>query len=108
MDYDVAIIGAGPAGSTCAAFCAQAGWRTLLIEKARFPRDKVCGDCVNPACWPVLERLGVDERIRSLPHARIADVAFVSQHGRQLRIPLPVSEHGEIAVARRLFDAALL
>ena len=108
MDYDVAIIGAGPAGSTCAAFCAQAGWRTLLIEKARFPRDKVCGDCINPACWPILERLGVTERVRAQPHAQLAEVAFVSPRGRMLRLPLTVSDRGEIAIPRRLFDAVLL
>ncbi|MEI9896141.1 MAG: NAD(P)/FAD-dependent oxidoreductase [Chthoniobacter sp.] len=108
MDYDVAIIGAGPAGSTCAAHCAQAGWRTLLIEKARFPRDKVCGDCVNPACWPVLDRLEVAERVRTQPHAQLAEVAFVSPRGRTLRLPLTASERGEIAIPRRLLDAVLL
>jgi len=108
MEYDVAIIGAGPAGSTCAALCAQAGWRTLLIEKARFPRDKVCGDCLNPASWPILERLGVAGRIRAEPHAQIAEVAFISPRGRALRLPLDASERGEIAIPRRLLDAVLL
>lgn len=108
MDYDVAIVGAGPAGSTCAAFCAQAGWRTLLLEKARFPRDKVCGDCVNPACWPVLERLGVADRVRAQPHAQLAEVTFVSPRGRTLRLPLTASDRGEIAITRRLLDAVLL
>ena len=109
MDFDVAIVGAGPAGSTCAAFCAQVGWRTLLLEKARFPRDKVCGDCINPACWPVLERLGVADRVRAQPHSRLAEVAFVSPRGRTLRLPLAASDRGaEIAIPRRLFDAVLL
>src|SRR5204863_21120 len=53
---DVAIVGGGPAGSTCAAFCAAAGLRTLVLEREKFPRDKVCGDCINPAGWPVLPR----------------------------------------------------
>ncbi|EDY21584.1 geranylgeranyl reductase [Chthoniobacter flavus Ellin428] len=108
MEYDVAIIGAGPAGSTCAAHCAQAGWRTLVIEKARFPRDKVCGDCVNPACWPILDRLGVTDRLHAQPHSRLKEVAFVSPQGRTLRLPLPDSDRGEIAIPRRLFDAVLL
>jgi len=108
MDYDIAIIGGGPAGSTCAAFCARAGRRTLLLEKARFPRDKVCGDCLNPACWPVLERLGAADRVRAQPHAQLAEVAFVSPRGRTLRLPLAASDRGEIALPRRLFDAVLL
>ena len=108
MEYDVAIIGAGPAGSACASFCAQAGWRTLLLEKARFPRDKVCGDCINPACWPVLERLGAADRVRAQPHSQLAEVAFVSPRGRTVRLPLAASDQGEIAIPRRLFDAVLL
>jgi menaquinone-9 beta-reductase len=108
MDYDVAIIGAGPAGSTCAAFCAQAGWRTLLIERARFPRDKVCGDCLNPGCWPILERLGAAELVRAQPHAQLAEVSFVGPSGRTLRLPLAASDRGEIALPRRVFDSVLL
>src|SRR6266446_8322993 len=45
--YDVAVVGGGPAGATCAAFCASGGLRTLLIEREKFPREKVCGDCLN-------------------------------------------------------------
>jgi geranylgeranyl reductase family protein len=108
MEYDVAIIGAGPAGATCAAFCARAGWRTLVIEKACFPRDKVCGDCINPACWPILERLDVAKRVLGQPHAQLAEVAFVSPRGRTLRLPIAASDRGEIAIPRRLFDAILL
>ena len=65
--FDVAIVGSGPGGATCAAFCARAGLHTLLLERETFPREKVCGDCLNPSCTPVLERLGVSGRIRALP-----------------------------------------
>ena len=102
--YDVAVIGAGPAGALCAAFCAAGGLRTLLIERAKFPREKVCGDCLNPACWPVLDRLGVRERVLALPHARLAEVEFISLRGRSVRLPLD----GEIAIKRSLFDQVLL
>ena len=57
--FDVAIVGGGPAGSSCAAFCAAAGLRTVVIEREKFPREKVCGDCVNPAGLPILQRLGL-------------------------------------------------
>src|SRR5947207_1943593 len=63
---DVAIVGGGPAGSSCAAFCALACLRTLVLEREKFPREKVCGDCLNPSCWPVLERLGVAQRVHIL------------------------------------------
>ena len=47
-DYDVIVVGAGPGGATAARLCAQAGFRTLLIEKERFPRYKPCGGCLSP------------------------------------------------------------
>ena len=47
MDYDVIIAGAGPAGSTCARFCAVAGLRTLLLERDAFPRPKPCGGALS-------------------------------------------------------------
>src|SRR3989442_3255582 len=106
--FDVAIIGAGPAGSTCAAFCAAAGLRTILFEREKFPREKVCGDCLNPACWPLLRRLGIAERIRSLPHGILKTVEFIGLGGQKVVVDLPLGEESEIAVKRRLFDAVLI
>jgi flavin-dependent dehydrogenase len=87
--YDVAIAGGGPAGAACATLCAQAGLRTLVLEKSIFPRDKVCGDCVNPGCWPVFEQ-------------------FAGANGRRVAFPLDGGEPGEIAMIRRILDAILL
>ena len=106
--FDVAIVGGGPAGSTCAAFCATAGLRTLLLERETFPREKVCGDCLNPACWPILRRLDVAERVRALPHGRLDWIDFIGINGRRLSIELPGGENGEIAIKRSLLDQALL
>lgn len=106
--FDVAIVGGGPAGASCASFCAQAGLRVLVLERERFPREKVCGDCLNPACWPVLRRLGVDERVRDLAHGELNAVDFIGLDNRRLTIPLPRGEDREIAVKRSLFDQALL
>jgi flavin-dependent dehydrogenase len=78
--------------------------RTLLLERAIFPREKVCGDCLNPACWPVLDRLGLRERILALPHSPLADVEFIGVDGQSVRVPVA----GEIAVKRSFFDAVLL
>jgi geranylgeranyl reductase family protein len=47
FDYDVIVVGAGPGGSTAARFCAQAGLKTLLIEKEKMPRYKACGGCLS-------------------------------------------------------------
>ncbi len=108
MIFDVAIVGGGPAGATCAALCAEAGLVTLVIERAVFPREKVCGDCVNPACWPILERLQISERVLALPHSRIEEVEFIGTNGCSVRHRIPTSSRGEIAIKRSIFDHLLL
>jgi geranylgeranyl reductase family protein len=106
--FDVAIVGGGPAGSICAAFCAMAGLRTLLLERETFPREKVCGDCLNPACWPILRRLELAERLRALPHAKLAHLELIGINGRRLRAELPSGHDAEIAIKRSLLDELLL
>jgi geranylgeranyl reductase family protein len=106
--WDVAVVGGGPAGSACAGFCAAAGLRTLVLERERFPREKVCGDCINPACWPVLQRLQLCQRLRSLPHAELERVDFIAISGHRVSVDLPSGEKSEIAIKRSLFDNLLL
>ncbi len=106
--FDVAIVGGGPAGSSCAAFCAAAGLRTVVLEREKFPREKVCGDCLNPACWPILRRLELAERVRGLPHGKLDCVEFIGIGGRRVTVELPAGEDAEIAVKRSLFDQLLL
>ncbi len=103
--FDIAIVGAGPAGSTCATFCAQAGLRTLLIERENFPREKVCGDCLNPACSSVLDRLGLGQRVRALAQARLERVEFIAIDGEKVIVDLPEKE---VAIKRSLLDELLL
>ncbi len=106
--YDVAIVGSGPAGASCASFCALAGLRTLVLERATFPRDKVCGDCLNPTCWPVLDRLGVAAEVRAAPHGKLSRVDFIDVDGRVVSAPLPAGENAEIAIKRSRLDQILL
>jgi flavin-dependent dehydrogenase len=57
--HDILVCGAGPAGSISALVLARAGARVRIVDRARFPRDKLCGDTVNPGALAILERLGV-------------------------------------------------
>ena len=59
-DADVIVVGAGPSGATTAYYLAQAGLNVLLLEKARFPREKVCGDGLTPRGVKALIAMGVD------------------------------------------------
>ncbi|HZR05268.1 MAG TPA: NAD(P)/FAD-dependent oxidoreductase [Candidatus Udaeobacter sp.] len=106
--FDVAIVGGGPAGSSCAAFCALAGLHTLVLERERFPREKVCGDCLNPSCWPVLERLGLAQQVRDLPHSKLTSVEFIAIDGHKVVVDLPTEDDCELSVKRSLFDDLLL
>lgn len=60
VESDVVVVGAGPAGSTAAAYLARHGLTVSLLEKARFPREKVCGDGLTPRASRQLVRLGID------------------------------------------------
>jgi menaquinone-9 beta-reductase len=109
--FDVAIVGGGPAGSSCAAFCGLAGLHTLVLERERFPREKVCGDCINPSCWPVLKRLALAPRVLDLSHSKLTSVEFIAIDGHKVSVDLPTGdppEAGEISVKRSLFDDLLL
>ena len=59
-DADVIVVGAGPSGATTAYYLARAGLNVLLLEKARFPREKVCGDGLTPRGVKALVAMGID------------------------------------------------
>jgi menaquinone-9 beta-reductase len=61
--YDAIVIGGGPSGATAAILLAEAGWRVAVVEKARFPRRKVCGEFISATTWPLLQRLGVADAL---------------------------------------------
>ncbi len=67
FDCDVLVVGAGPAGTVAARQLAAAGVRVRIVDRATFPRDKLCGDTLNPGCLAMLERLdrAVARRIRA-------------------------------------------
>ncbi|WP_217996372.1 geranylgeranyl reductase family protein [Granulicoccus phenolivorans] len=65
LQTDVLVVGAGPAGSAAAAWAARLGLDTLLIDAARFPRDKTCGDGLTPRAIAELDRLGLSDWLRS-------------------------------------------
>jgi flavin-dependent dehydrogenase len=102
---DVLVAGAGPAGSLAALVLARAGARVLLVDRARFPRDKLCGDTVNPGALAILERLGIGDAAEGgLP---VEGMVVTGESGVRCE-----GRYGEGAVGRalprRTLDAALL
>ena len=103
---DVIIVGAGPAGSVAAAVLARAGARVRLLDRATFPRDKLCGDTVNPGTLAALRRLGlsqpIDDRGLRVDGMRVTGPRGVTVEGRY-----PDGLHGR-ALVRSDMDWALL
>jgi geranylgeranyl reductase family protein len=83
--YDVIIVGAGPAGCSAAIFLARLGHDVLLMDKAKFPREKVCGDGIGPLALEVLDRLGVLKEAADRNPWRVEGIDFFSPAGQRVR-----------------------
>jgi menaquinone-9 beta-reductase len=90
--FDIAIIGAGPAGSSAAIACARKGYSVALLDKEQFPREKLCGDFLNPICWPMLRELEVEREVLARSHEKVTTFRFSSFSGEEAEVPLPNSE----------------
>jgi geranylgeranyl reductase family protein len=87
---DILIIGAGPGGAATALFLAKQGVRSVLVDKATFPRDKICGDALSGKVVEVLKKLDpalVDELQERSEYLGSYGVTFVAPNGQALRVP---------------------
>lgn len=110
---EVLIVGAGPAGSATALRLARQGHDVLIVERSNFPRDKPCGDTVNPGALVELGRLRIAERIeRRLRPQRIGGWRIEAADGASLGAGYGSDGRGEALVGwgvrRRDLDSALL
>lgn len=106
-DFDVAVAGAGPAGSATALMLAQQGLTVFLAEKATFPRPKLCGEGLMPAGVEILNSIGLLERARQIGRC-FSGLTF---HGNSGKIRLSFLEaglsHAGLVLPRRDFDKLL-
>ena len=109
--YDVIVVGAGPAGCSASYFIAGRGYEVLLIDKAKFPRDKACGDAISALSLDVLDRMDVSGKIDSINPQRIDEVAISSPAGEIVRCKVPsadgLRDYG-YTIPRKDFDFLLL
>ncbi len=101
-DFDIIIVGGGPAGATCALYAHRAGLKVLLIDKKKFPRDKICGDAIPGKCLTILEELGLVKQFKEKPKSSMYGVTLSSPNGNIAKIKCSNSNNGMIGhVCRR-------
>ncbi len=110
-DYDALVIGAGPAGATAALMLARAGWSVALVEKAAFPRRKVCGEFISATSLPLLRALGVESAYLEQAGPAVRRVGLYSGNA-MLAADMPRSARGADVYGRALgrehFDNLML
>ena len=111
LDVDAVIVGAGPAGSSAAILLAGAGWSVALVEKQRFPRRKVCGECIAASNLPLLDALGLGAAIDAQagpPLRRVALMRGESTVVADLPPATGMSHRWGRALGRETLDTLLL
>ena len=104
--FDVLIVGAGPAAAVAALVLARAGARVRLVDRATFPRDKLCGDTVNPGTLARLKSLGVAEEVEARG-LRVDGMLVTGARGVAIEGRYPEGSSGR-AIIRRDLDWLLL
>lgn len=101
--WDAVVVGAGPAGSVAARELARRGLSVLVVDKAMFPRPKVCGCCLNAAALSALAAVGLGHVPAACGAVPLRAVRLAAGR-RSATLPLP----GGVAVSREALDAALI
>ncbi|MDE2483867.1 MAG: NAD(P)/FAD-dependent oxidoreductase [candidate division NC10 bacterium] len=110
----VIVIGAGPAGSVLAGLLAQRGVETLLLDKATFPREKICGDYLSPGTVRLLGQLDLLDLVRSAGARRLRGMTVTSPDGTTFTAEFPstATNNGAspfaLSIPRAILDSLLL
>jgi flavin-dependent dehydrogenase len=110
-DCDLLVIGGGPGGSTIAALAAQRGVNVKVIERAKFPRNKVCGEFLSAEGCRIVERLGLLDELTSRGCVWMGACRITDTGGARLDADLPdlgPSGRDGLGVSRELLDPLLL
>ena len=104
INFDVIVVGGGPAGSAAACYAADEGLKVLLLEKDNYPRDKVCGDAVGGKALKHLEELGILDALEKSPHFIFDSVIFSNTREEKVKVEIKDSEATGYVYPRINFD----
>lgn len=100
--FDLVIVGAGPAGAAAALYAKRHGMSVCLLDRDRFPRDKICGDALSGKSLAILLDLGLLARVKSLPGALVNEVVFGSPDHVNASIDLSTRPLHDAATGREI------
>lgn len=83
-ESQVLVVGAGPAGAAAGITLARAGVDVAVVDRARFPRDKTCGDAISSGAMRVLDELGIGDEVRAATHASVRRATVVFPDGTRV------------------------
>ena len=95
--FDAIVVGAGPSGCCAAMFLARKKRKVLLIDKATFPRDKVCGDAVSGKSISIMRELGLLASVEKKEHGCVGGVKLVAPNSKEIVVPFPKAQGLEFA-----------
>ena len=102
------VVGGGPAGAAVSTFLRARGHDVVLLDEARFPRDKVCGEGVSPEAWRLLDAMGAADDVRALRPQPLRGMALTAPDGTSFRGRYQGHDHAGFALRRLALDACLL
>ena len=106
----IAIIGAGPAGTSAAIRLATRGFKVVLVEREKFPRQKLCGEFISPECFAHFKDLGVLDEMLSAGGDPITETVFYAPNGKSVSVPSKWfnKEENALGLSRAEMDFRLL
>ena len=107
--YDVIIVGAGPAGTSAALYAHRLGLNCILLDKAVFPRDKICGDALSGKSIRIMRELGILDELNNLDGSEINRITFGSPKNIQFDVNLKGTQNNDqitkgFVIPREIFD----